>query len=141
MNEKPKHFKTFKVIGVIGIIVGIIGWIICFSNFGNFDNPLLFMAGGALGGFGMFVGVACLAIGFRPEMSKMGVKSAKYIQQENKDDLKDIANTTADITGEAVSKVVRSIKDGLDDEKMYCKHCGASIDADSRFCNKCGKEQ
>ena len=25
--------------------------------------------------------------------------------------------------------------------KVYCKYCGAEIDADSKFCNKCGKEQ
>ena len=25
--------------------------------------------------------------------------------------------------------------------KVYCKHCGASIDADSKFCKICGKEQ
>ena len=25
--------------------------------------------------------------------------------------------------------------------KMYCKHCGAEIDADSKFCNHCGQEQ
>ena len=23
----------------------------------------------------------------------------------------------------------------------YCKHCGTSIDSDSTFCKKCGKEQ
>ena len=25
--------------------------------------------------------------------------------------------------------------------KAYCKECGAEIDADSKFCNKCGKQQ
>jgi len=25
--------------------------------------------------------------------------------------------------------------------KIYCKHCGEAIDADSKFCNKCGGEQ
>ena len=25
--------------------------------------------------------------------------------------------------------------------KAYCKECGAQIDADSKFCNKCGKQQ
>ena len=26
-------------------------------------------------------------------------------------------------------------------DKAYCKECGAQIDADSKFCNKCGKQQ
>ncbi|MBR0385607.1 MAG: zinc-ribbon domain-containing protein [Erysipelotrichaceae bacterium] len=26
-------------------------------------------------------------------------------------------------------------------EAVYCKYCGALIDADSRYCKKCGKEQ
>ena len=139
MKEKPKHLKTFKIVGIIGVTVGIIGFIMAFSNFGG--SGTLFMLGGFLGCFGIFVGVSSLMIGFRPEMTKMGVKTAKYIQQENKDDFKDIVNTGADIAGDAITKVTRSIKEGLEEEKMYCKHCGALIDADSRFCNKCGQEQ
>ncbi len=30
--------------------------------------------------------------------------------------------------------------DGFTEPKIYCKHCGASIDADSNFCSNCGKE-
>lgn len=139
MKEKPKHLKIFKVIGFIGVTVGVIGFILAFSNFGG--NGGLFMLGGFLGCFGIFIGVSSLMIGFRPEMSKMGIQTTKYIQQDNKEDFKEMANTTADIAEEAISKVARSIKEGLDEEKMYCKHCGTLIDADSRFCNKCGKEQ
>ena len=139
MKEKPKHLKIFKVIGFIGVTVGVIGFILAFSNFGG--NGGLFMLGGFLGCFGIFIGVSSLMIGFRPEMSKMGIQTAKYIQQDNKEDFKEMANTTADIAEEAISKVARSIKEGLDEEKMYCKHCGTLIDADSRFCNKCGIEQ
>ena len=33
-------------------------------------------------------------------------------------------------------------KDSVTTEgKMYCKHCGSAIDADSKFCNHCGQEQ
>jgi hypothetical protein len=58
----------------------------------------------------------------------------------NKEDLKDIASTAVEITSEAITKTATAIKTGLDD-KMFCKHCGEKIDSDSKFCNKCGKEQ
>lgn len=140
MNKKPSHFLVFKIIGFIGVAVGIFGFVLSFSNFGNFGNNL-FMIGGFLGMIGMFVGIVGLFNGFRPELSKMGIKSAKYIQEENKEDFKDMANTTVDITSEAITKVTRSIKNGLEEEKVYCKHCGSLIDADSKFCRECGKEQ
>ena len=95
----------------------------------------------------IFCGIACCMIstpffflGFRPEITKMATKSAKYIQDENKEDLKDIVDTTADIAGDAITKTTKAIKKGLKDTK-FCKHCGAEIDADSKFCSSCGKEQ
>ena len=27
------------------------------------------------------------------------------------------------------------------DDYVFCKHCGSKIDADSKFCKKCGREQ
>ena len=33
------------------------------------------------------------------------------------------------------------IKDGFNQNNVFCKHCGCEIDADSKFCKKCGKEQ
>ena len=59
---------------------------------------------------------------------------------EKKGDLTDIADTGADIASGAIKKTVKAIKEGLKDTK-FCKHCGAEIDANSVFCNKCGKEQ
>ena len=98
------------------------------------------MIGGLMATFGLFIGVSCLVMGFRPEITKMSTKSIKYIQQENKEDLKDIISTTADIASEAVTKTTTAIKQGIEDT-IFCKHCGAKIDFDSKFCNKCGKEQ
>lgn len=140
-NKKPKHFFIFKIIGFIGVVVGIIGLILTLTGFGNFENNS-FMVGGFLVAFGMFIGITCLVIGFRPEVAKLSTKSAKYIVNDNKDDLTDIANTSADIYNDAITQTTRAIKKGLTEEKsMFCKHCGAKIDADSKFCNKCGKEQ
>jgi len=139
MNNKPKHFIIFKIIGLIGIILAIIGFVLTFVEFGDFESNN-FMIGGFLTTFGMFIGISCLIIGFRPEITKMSAKSAKYIQQENKEDFRDIASNTAEIASEAITKTTTAIKKGLDD-KIFCKYCGEKIDSDSKFCNKCGKEQ
>ena len=138
-NNKPKHFIVFKIIGFIGIILAIIGFVLTFTGFGDFDSNN-FMIGGFMATFGLFIGISCLMIGFSPEITKMSAKSAKYIQQENKEDFIDIASNTAEIASKAITKTTTAIKKGLDD-KIFCKHCGEKIDSDSKFCNKCGKEQ
>ena len=98
------------------------------------------MIGGLLVSFGFMIAFVGLALGFRPEIAKLKTKTAKYIQEENKDDLTDIASNTADITSDAITKTTKAIKKGINDT-MFCKHCGSEIDADSKFCKKCGKEQ
>jgi ribosomal protein L40E len=138
-NNKPKYFIVFKIVGFIGIILAIIGFILACKGFDDFESNN-FMIGGLMATFGLFIGVSCLVMGFRPEITKMSTKSIKYIQQENKEDLKDIISTTADIASEAVTKTTTASKQGIEDT-IFCKHCGAKIDFDSKFCNKCGKEQ
>lgn len=45
------------------------------------------------------------------------------------------------IVGNAAKEIAKGIKEGLSDEEtVYCKYCGSLIDADSRFCSKCGKQ-
>ena len=138
-NNKPKYFIVFKIVGFIGIILAIIGFILACKGFDDFESNIFFI-GGLMATFGLFIGVSCLVMGFRPEITKMSAKSIKYIQQENKEDLKDIISTTADIASEAVTKTTTAIKQGIEDT-IFCKHCGAKIDFDSKFCKKCGKEQ
>jgi phosphate/sulfate permease len=66
---------------------------------------------------------------------------AKYIQKENQNDLKEIVNTTADIAKDAVTTTTKAVAHGItNEETMFCKHCGAKIDVDSKFCKSCGKE-
>ena len=133
-NNRPVHFLVLKIIGVIGIIVAIVGFVLSILGFGKNSN---FIIGGVLVCVGFFVGAVCLLFGFTPEIAKLKTKTAKYIQNDNKEDLTDIANTTADITSEAITKVAKSIRE----ETMFCKHCGEKIDANSKFCKHCGKEQ
>ena len=42
----------------------------------------------------------------------------------------------------AAKAIEEGIKERFDEEEtIYCKHCGEVIDADSKFCEKCRKEQ
>lgn len=73
---------------------------------------------------------------------EIGIKSTKNILDGNEDDLESISTKSAKINKDAIKITASAIKEGLkDNDKIYCKHCGASIDEDSRFCKKCGKEQ
>ena len=138
-NKKPKFLLILKILGFVFIGVAITGAVIAFKGFGDFESNK-FMLGGIMSSFGSFAGISCLIVGFMPAMSKGMTKTAKYIQEENKENLKDMANTSAEIRGEAITKTVRAIKEGLKSTK-FCKHCGAEIDSDSVFCSTCGKEQ
>jgi hypothetical protein len=137
-NNKPKHLVFLKIIGILGIVAAAIGVVLVTTGFGVSGES--FMIGSILVCFGLGVGSSCLMIGFRPELTKFGTKTAKYIQKENQEDFTDIASTTADITSGAITTVAKSIKKGLKDT-IFCKHCGQEIDADSKFCSKCGDEQ
>ena len=141
--NKPKHFFIFKIIGAIGLIVALIGIILTVKGFGNFENNN-FIIGGLLATFGFFIGALFLVQGFKPEIARMNAKAVKYVQEQNKAELTDIANNAAEIMSNAVSQTANAVKDGVSENtegKIYCKHCCALIDADSKFCNKCGKEQ
>ena len=146
-NHKPIHFLILKIIGfallAVGVFILVNGLRTQVPDMGE-DN---WFDSSRDKSFTIFGGIACcfislpfLLLGFRPEIAKMKVKSAKYIQQANKEDLTDIVSDTADIAGDAVTKTTRAIKKGLADT-MYCKHCGAEIDRDSKFCSVCGQAQ
>lgn len=137
--KKPKVYSKLKIIGFVFSAIGIFGFVLSQVSFGDFSSNN-FMLGGMMATIGLFIGLSSLLIGFTPEISKTSYKTARYIQSENKEDLTDIANTSADISKDAVKTIVKSVKEGFNDS-IYCKHCGAAIDSDSRFCKSCGKEQ
>lgn len=136
--QKPKHILLFKVIGVVGIALAVYGIVLAVTGFGDFESNR-FMIGGFLTTFGLFVGGTGLAIGLRPTIAKISVQTMRYIQEENKEELTALADTTADITKGAVAKTVKAASEALD-HKIFCKHCGSRIDADSKFCSQCGKK-
>ena len=70
------------------------------------------------------------------------IRVQNNIIKNNEDLLKETANINANIKKDAVTTMAHAIKEGFTAENMvYCKHCGSSIDADSKFCKSCGKEQ
>ena len=146
-NQKPKHFLVLKIIGASLVLIGLSliiasiaikepemgedGWF-------EISRRIAFLR---FLGIGMcMISLPLFISGFQPEIAKMRAKSTKYIQQENQEDLTEIASTSADISSEAITKTTRAIKKGIKDTK-FCKHCGAEIDADSAFCKSCGKQQ
>lgn len=139
-QQKPKHFLILKIIGLCAIALLVYAIILAITGFGDLESNR-FMIGAMLTPFSLFIGITCTLAGFRPEIVKMRSKSMKYIQQENKQDLTEVASNTADILSGAVSKTAQAIQEGFEGEKMYCKYCGLKIGSDSKFCNHCGREQ
>ena len=153
-TEKPKHFLVLKIIGIALVMAGIILLILALTSkpvdmldngwFASQSSKMGKIFGGAVC---LMIGIVVIFAGFTPEIHKMGVKTTKYIQEDNKEGLTDIADTSADIKSGAITKTTRAIKKGFtsteedDNVKIYCKHCGNKIDADSKFCSNCGGEQ
>lgn len=136
---KPKHFLIFKIIGFACIPVAVLGIVLTIIGFGDFEhNWFLFgMIMLPVGFFGTFFG---LINGFAPEIAKASAQTAKYIQNENKELLRDLATASAEINKDAVTTLASAVREEQTDT-VFCKHCGRKIDSDSRFCSHCGGEQ
>ena len=76
------------------------------------------------------------------DLSKTVIDVKKSVLEENKDQLKEIADMEAEIEKGAIKTKASAVKEGFSGgAAMFCKHCGASIDVDSKFCKVCGKAQ
>lgn len=144
--KEPKHFLVMRIIGFILFLVGIVLIVLACTVLSAhpFDDTFFpkepNFAALIVGIFSIVISLVLIINGFAPKFAKLNAKGARYIQQETKDDAKEIASTGADIASEAVTKTAKAIKKGLKDT-MFCKHCGQEIDANSKFCKYCGKEQ
>jgi hypothetical protein len=147
-NKQPIIYKVLRIIAFTGIIVSVILFIIAFTinvpSMGAYNwfelsakrSGMLF-AGGAV----MMISLFILFASFIPSIMKTQIKTHKYIINENEKDLKDISTKSADIYSEGLTKVAKSIKEGLTENTIFCKYCGKEIDANSQFCMHCGKNQ
>lgn len=140
--KAPVHFLICKILGFLALIGGIVLVVLACTVLSKpfmdtiQPNIIALMVGSTLS----MCSIVLLFTGFIPQFKKFTVKSAKYLQQQNQEDLKDIASTSADIKSEAVTKTVKAVKKGFKDTK-YCKKCGTEIDRDSTFCKECGEKQ
>ena len=139
--KKPLSFLILRIIGFCCLALALLGIVLVIVGFGDFETNN-FMIGGFLTTFGLFAGIACTVASFLPEISKTTIRTQKYIQNENKEDLTDLANTAAEINANAVTTISRAAAQGFTQENtVFCKECGAKIDADSKFCRHCGTKQ
>ena len=74
-------------------------------------------------------------------VGSMSANIQKVILDKNEKIMRENERRTASIAGEGIEIKARALKNGLTKNCKYCKHCGVSIDEDSRFCKECGKEQ
>ncbi|MCF0112228.1 MAG: zinc ribbon domain-containing protein [Erysipelotrichaceae bacterium] len=73
----------------------------------------------------------------------LGVDIQKDIYDRHEDDYHDLAKRKASVYKDADSDIAKAMKEGFSDSsrRTTCRYCGQTIDADSRFCNHCGKQQ
>ncbi len=141
--KKPKIFLVLKILAPIMLIAGIVLIVLgtavypqMFNGHSVAPNPAFFAPGMIVA----FLSIPCFFVAFMPSINKTMVKTARYIQEDNKEDLTNIANNSGDIISGAVTKTTKAIKSGLKDSK-YCRFCGAEIESDSQYCKHCGKKQ
>lgn len=72
-------------------------------------------------------------------LGSASIRSKKRILDENEDNLKDIKDAEMRINKDAIRETAKAVKEGFTGE-IYCKHCGKSIDKDSKYCKHCGGE-
>ena len=77
----------------------------------------------------------------RAHMLKKNVDTMNILMDESKEDMMNLSDDISDITSIGIEKSARAFKNGLSDNRIYCKHCGKAIDADSKYCNYCGERQ
>lgn len=69
------------------------------------------------------------------------VNAEKEILDNNEEIMKDNVTRKANINKEGIEITAKAIKEGLTNNKVYCKYCGKLIDSDSKYCKVCGRAQ
>ena len=69
------------------------------------------------------------------------LKASKYMMEQNEELLKELSTKSANLSKEGIKIKAGAVKEGFSVDSIYCKHCGISIDSESKFCKACGKRQ
>jgi len=165
---------VWVLLGILGVILVIVG-IVLINNANNIKIPdvpgisdpgwseakeaqqeaEIKQSGMKIGGiFVLFAGVVAILSSLTPLWAKIGIKTNRYIVNENKDDLKDTMEDVSDVVIHGMSKAIAKNKEqsatetktsqnalSQNGKKYFCRHCGAEIKYGSKFCNQCGQEQ
>lgn len=76
------------------------------------------------------------------ERMNMIAKIQNDVIKNNKELYKETADISAEIRKDAIKTMAYAVKEGFEEnDDIYCKHCGISIDSDSKFCKSCGRQQ
>ena len=135
LNEEQyqKNSKKVNGVGTILLTVGVI--MLLFGFIMSFGFHKL--------GFFIFavIGLALVGFGAQAKLLGNGRNIQAYFAQQHIPVAQEGMEKMAPSMGKAAEEVAKGIKKGLyDDNKVFCKYCGAEIDSDSKFCNRCGKE-
>ena len=156
-EEYQKNNKKVKIAGTIIMVIGIclviaaIATLISSSKMDipHMSDPNWFedstaqmdreMTGIFMLMFGIFITVAGFnvrfIIGNKRSIMAYQTQQAMPIVKEGFEKMSPTLETAA-------KEIAKGVKEGMaDGETMFCKHCGTKIDADSKFCSECGKEQ
>ena len=76
---------------------------------------------------------------------KIQAETVRRVLDENADAIGGTFEKTVDMAAPSVKKMVSAvaegIKEGMEEAQVFCKSCGAKIDADSELCKHCGAKQ
>ena len=137
--QKQKMKKIFKTIIIIGVVLTLLGTVLAVLAFttSKYVNEAMAIIGFCLISFGIPV----ILWGFVPKIERFNMQVRKHIQEENKDTLTSMANTSADIHSEAVGKIAKTIHNEINNKtSKFCQHCGAPVKPNQKFCKYCGNQ-
>ncbi len=130
-SQKPKVKKTLKTLALVGVALIIIGIVLIVMS----TTTAMSIIGFVL----IYLGTVAILGGFIPKIERFKMQVREHIQEENKGTLTSIANTSADINSEAAGKVAKSMHNEISKQPAkFCKHCGAPVEPNQKFCSNCG---
>lgn len=139
--KKPVSLILRKIIWGAMLVVGLCVFVVSCLSIGRTSSEIgiIFMALGFCCGPALFVAACALTKwAFESEFAKMKLKQDLYIQDNVKGLKEEYVSTEADIHYRARAKRANAYKKGI--EVKRCPVCADEVDANEKFCSKCGAE-